>query len=213
MAPNHPITPIRLHNGTLGLCGCPGGRGVFLGRPAPDSGLDALAQWPAGTVVTLMESRELEMLGLESLPVRFPERFPLWLHLPIRDGDIPGHRWMEQWQFARLVIAALLSEGDSVAMHCLAGVGRTGTVAAMCLVDAGFGNGRKAIDHVRAVHNVHAAETPEQEAFVEQYRPASTLSTDTVHQQLAEFVERAGLDPILDDNGQLDRFRAASLLG
>ncbi len=212
MTPNHPITPIRLHAGTLGLCACPGGMGAFLGRPDADAGLDALARWPANVVVTLMESRELELLGLDGLPPEFRERFPLWLHLPIRDGDIPGARWMERWQLARLVIAAVLAEGDNVAMHCLAGVGRTGTVAAMCLVDAGFGNGRKAIDHVRAVHNVHAAETPEQEAFVEQYESPSALSPDTVHQQLADFVAQAGRDPILDDNNRLDRPRTARLL-
>ncbi|RFF27682.1 MULTISPECIES: dual specificity protein phosphatase family protein [unclassified Wenzhouxiangella] len=213
MLSKHPITPIPLHNGRLGLCGCPGGSGAFLGRPEPDSGLDALAKWPAATVVTLMESRELETLGLDDLPARLRERFPLWLHLPIRDGDIPGNRWMDRWQFTRLVIAALLAEGDNVAIHCLAGVGRTGTVAAMCLVDAGFGDGRKAIDHVRAVHNVHAAETPEQEAFVEHYRPSSILTPEKVHEQLADFVEQAGLDPILDDNDRLDRGRAARLLG
>jgi len=208
---DHAITAIRLHAGILGLCGCPGGTGAFLGRPDPDAGLDALARWPAGAVVTLMESRELEMLGLDGLPAEFRERFPLWLHLPIRDGDIPGSRWMERWQLARLVIAAVLAEGDNVAMHCLAGVGRTGTVAAMCLVDADFGSGRKAIDHIRTVHNVHAAETPEQEAFVERYEPASILSPDTIHQQLADYVAQAGLDPVLDRNNRLDRPRVAHL--
>lgn len=205
------ITPLPLHNGTLGLCGCPGGAAALFRRPETESYIDTLARWPATSVVTLMESRELAMLGLDGLPGEFRERFPLWLHLPIRDGDIPGSRWMERWQLARLIIAAVLAEGDNVAMHCLAGVGRTGTVAAMCLVDADFGTGRKAIDHIRAIHNVHAAETPEQEAFVEQYRPASILTPDTVHDQLADYVEQAGLDPILGDNNRLDRARAARL--
>ncbi|NBB92638.1 MAG: hypothetical protein GVY32_05650, partial [Gammaproteobacteria bacterium] len=103
------ITPIGLFAGKLGLCGCPGGMGAFFGRPDPDAGVDALARWPATAVVSLMESREFDMLGLEHLPGHFRERFPLWLHLPIRDGDIPGRHWMARWRFARLVIAALLA--------------------------------------------------------------------------------------------------------
>jgi len=209
---DHPITPIKLHAGHLCLSACPGGMGAFLGRPDPNAGIDALARWPATAVVTLMESRELEMLGLDGLPAEFRQRFPLWLHLPIRDGDIPGSRWMERWQLARLVIAAVLAEGDNVAMHCLAGVGRTGTVAAMCLVDAGFGDGRKAIDHIRSVHNVHAAETPEQEAFVEQYEPEFTLKEETAHDYLADAVARAGLDPVIDKDGRLDRKKLSQIM-
>jgi len=208
---DHPITPIQLHAGTLGLCGCPGGTGAFMGRPDPDSGVDALARWPATAVVSLMESREFEMLGLKGVPQAFQERFDLWLHLPIRDGDIPDKHWMERWQLARLIIAAVLAEGGRVAMHCLAGVGRTGTVASLCLVDAGFGSGREALDHVRGLHTVHAAETPEQETFVEQYRPEFTLDETNAHDRLADAAARAGLDPVIDEDGRLDRNRAARL--
>lgn len=209
---DHPITPIQLHAGQLGLCACPGGMRAFLGRPRPEPGIDALARWPARAVVSLMESREFEVLGLEQLPGQFRERFPLWLHLPIRDGDTPGPDWMERWKIARLVIAALLAEGHNVALHCLAGVGRTGTVAAMCLVDAGFGDGGDALGHVRSIHTVHAAETPEQEAFVEDYRPADVLEPDFVHDRLAEVASDAGLDSIFDASGCLDPARTGRLL-
>ena len=213
MSPEHPITPIPVHDGKLGLCGCPGVGGALAGRSRPDAGLDALARWRAGAVVTLMESRELEMLGLEILPEACRERFGAWLHLPIRDCDIPGPGWMEGWQMARLVIAALLSEGDNVAVHCLAGVGRTGTVASMLLVDAGFGTGRQALEHVRGMHNIHAAETPEQEAFVERYQPAFTLDRQSAHHRLAEATAAAGLEPVINEGGRVDRERAVRLVG
>jgi protein-tyrosine phosphatase len=163
---DHPITPIPIHAGKLGLCACPGASGALFERAEPDAGVDALARWPATAVVTLMESRELEMLGLGDLPAKMRERVPLCLHLPIRDCDIPDRDWMERWQLARLLIAAVLAEGGNVAVHCLAGVGRTGTVASLCLVDAGFGDGVNALAHVRNLHHIRAAETPEQEAFV-----------------------------------------------
>lgn len=210
--PNHPITPIPIHSGKLGLCGCPGGMGAFVGRPDPDAGVDALARWPATAVVSLMESREFEMLGLDHLPDAFREYFSVWLHLPIRDGDIPGRRWMECWQRARLIIAALLAEGGNVAIHCLAGVGRTGTVASLCLVDAGFGNGAKALAHIRNLHNVHAAETTEQEAFVEQYRPEFTLNKQNALHHLARAAARISAEPVVDLNGHLIRHRATQLI-
>lgn len=208
----HPITPLPVLNGRLGLCACPGGRRAFLGEPNPDAGIDALARWPAAAVVTLMESRELEMLGLADLPDRLRKRVPLWLHLPIRDGDVPGQAWLERWRVARLLIGALLTEGEQVAVHCLAGVGRTGMVASLCLIDTGQAEGRSAIEQVRRVHNVHAAETLEQEAFVEGYRPEFEVSADTVHDKLADLAASAGLDPVLDENGRLDRRRAERLL-
>ncbi|WP_376692071.1 phosphatase domain-containing putative toxin [Wenzhouxiangella sp. EGI_FJ10409] len=209
---DHAITAIRLHAGTLGLCACPGAHGALLGRAEPDAGIDALARWPATAVVTLMETRELEMLGLGDLPRKLRERLPLWLHLPIRDGDIPGRQWMERWQVARLLIAAVLAEGGRVAVHCLAGVGRTGTVASMCLVDAGFGDGAESLSYVRRLHHVHAAETPEQEAFVGQYSPEFTINKQTAHDHLAEKTARAGMDPVIDENGRLIRKRARTLI-
>jgi protein-tyrosine phosphatase len=212
MNPDHPITPIALYNGQLGLCACPGGRQAFLGRPNPDSGIDALAQWPATAVITLMESRELEMLGLSEVPEKLQARIPLWLHLPISDVNPPGHAWLQRWRLARLLIAALLAEGGKVAIHCLAGVGRTGTVASLCLIDAGKAHGRAAIEQVRQIHHVRAAETPEQEAFVERYEPESILSSDCVHDQLADFVAEAGVDSVLDEDGRLDRARAGRLM-
>lgn len=206
-----PITPIPLHNAHLGLCGCPGMATALPGRPALEPAVDELARWPASAVVTLMESRELEMLGLGHLPDVIRGRIPLWLHLPIRDGDIPDRRWMDDWRLARLVIAALLAEGRNVALHCLAGVGRTGTVAALCLADAGAARGRDAIDHVRALHTVHAAETPEQEAFVEDYEPPSRINADNVHDQLDQLATECGIDSLVDETGRLDRKRAARL--
>lgn len=57
--------------------------------------------------------------------------------------------------------------GD-VAVACMGGVGRTGTVAACALVAAGL-SAADAIGRVRAVRHPTAVETPEQVAFVRAY--------------------------------------------
>ncbi|MFW5926430.1 MAG: hypothetical protein ACOCSR_00115 [Wenzhouxiangella sp.] len=206
------ITPLPLYNAHLGLSACPGMPSMVRGHGAIDAGVKMLRHWPAEAVLTLMESRELEMLGLGHLPERLQESIPLWLHLPIRDGDVPDVGWLERWQLARLLIAAILAEGCNVVIHCLAGVGRTGLVGGLCLIDAGICRGREAVEHVRAVHNVHAAETAEQEDFVESYTPASVLRAETVHEQLARVAALAGMNPVLDADGRVDRQRALRLV-
>ncbi|MDT8450490.1 MAG: hypothetical protein RQ847_10020 [Wenzhouxiangellaceae bacterium] len=194
------------------MCPCPAWPAVFA-RPTDLTGaVDALRRWPAGAVVSLMEAHEFERLGLGELPGLLRERTPLWLHLPIRDGDIPGPAWLERWRLARLVIAGLLAEGDNVAVHCLAGVGRTGLVASLCLIDAGARRGFEAIERVRRAHTVHAVETPEQQNFVEAYRPESILTEHDVHAELAQVAAEFGATEIVDGTGRIDKAVAATAL-
>ena len=63
---------------------------------------------------------------------------------------------------------ALARDGGDVAVACMGGVGRTGTVAACALVAAGH-SAADAIARVRAVRHPTAVETAGQVAFVEDY--------------------------------------------
>lgn len=56
-----------------------------------------------------------------------------WLHLPIRDFGIPAV--LDDYRGGVLQIADALRRGESVLLHCAAGIGRTGTTAA-CLLKA-----------------------------------------------------------------------------
>lgn len=187
-----------LYAGRLGLAACPGlGAGAL--RNDLESGVRAVRDWPASLAITLMESRELEMLGLAALPERMRTELPLWLHLPIPDQAAPGLAWREQWSLVRLLVAHELQHGRDVFLHCLAGVGRTGTVAALCLMDAGECDAHEAITRVRLARSVHAIESAEQEVFVSGYRPASILTPEAVHAALAEEEETSGVRLIGDD--------------
>jgi len=64
-------------------------------------------------------------------------------------------------------VARRLKQGDTVVIHCLAGIGRTGMTAAACLVALGAPASR-AIELVRALPSrLRRIETREQERIVE----------------------------------------------
>jgi hypothetical protein len=59
----------------------------------------------------------------------------------------------------------VLADGGGLAIHCLAGLGRTGTVAARFAMTEGL-TARQAIDFIRTQHSHKAIETREQESYL-----------------------------------------------
>ncbi|MDR1613076.1 MAG: dual specificity protein phosphatase family protein [Planctomycetota bacterium] len=101
------------------LAGCAKPRGL--------GGLRALARRGVGAVVSLTE----EALDGKTLA----EYGVVTLHLPIRDFTPPTQEQMER--FVRFVDERM-AEGRKVAVHCHAGMGRTGTMLAGYLVHCGM---------------------------------------------------------------------------
>ena len=83
------------------------------------------------------------------------------VHLPVRDFTAPTLEQLEQGVAA---IQQVVGAGRRVAVHCGAGLGRTGTMVACYLVSRGLEPG-EAIAHIRAVRP-GSVETAEQEAAV-----------------------------------------------
>ena len=105
--------------------------------PRPRGGewlADEVASWhgaSVNTVVSLLEAREVRELDLDEQPVLCRHQGIEFLQFPITDRGVPASD-------ARLLelVSALhdrLQQGRSVAIHCRAGIGRTGLVAA-CLL-------------------------------------------------------------------------------
>ena len=156
------------NRGHIGMTFCPGKKDQGYSGTVWDRDLaidlDAIAEWKANAVVTLLEEFELKMLGIPNLPSLLESRGIEWLHLPIRDVDIPDYQFEEKWRENGQRIKSILSGGGKVLLHCRGGIGRTGTIAAKLLVEFGF----KPSDAVALVRKTRPGtiETTAQEQYV-----------------------------------------------
>ncbi|MBD1910918.1 MULTISPECIES: cyclin-dependent kinase inhibitor 3 family protein [unclassified Leptolyngbya] len=131
-----------------------------------DQDLARLQQvYGVNVLVTLLEAHEMPQLQIAGL-LHEVERYGMrsrWF--PIPDFSTPP----SLPEFAGLVhdILTLAGQGETVVIHCKAGLGRSGLVAASCLVALGH-NYKEAFLQVRRVRP-GTIETPIQEAYVESF--------------------------------------------
>jgi len=148
------ICPVILPSGgALGLTLCPGKYQPWAlpGAEKRDLAADikAITDWGARILVTLIEDHEFERAGVTDLPAAAKEAGLDWVHLPIRDMDVPGLAFEHAWEKEGPRLHGLLSSGGRVVIHCMGGLGRTGTIAARILVESGM-NAADAMACVRA---------------------------------------------------------------
>lgn len=154
--------------GMLGLCHFPGRRGVDgRGRAwqrSAEADLQAIRDWGASAVLSLVEAHEFERLGVPDLGARVRAAGLRWHHLSIADMGVPAAPGVLQAEEPARAVVQALARGERVLVHCAAGLGRTGTLAAALLV--AFGRApQAAIEEVRRVRP-GTLETPAQEDFV-----------------------------------------------
>ncbi len=154
--------------GRVGITFCPGkyDRQAMSGHWDRDLSLDldAIRDWGAAAVVTLVEPRELTLLRVERLGEEVLRRRMLWFHLPIVDVSTPDEGFERHWVVSGDEIRRLLRSGRDVVVHCRGGLGRAGTIGARLLIELGM-EPATAIRQVRAVRP-GAIETREQEKYV-----------------------------------------------
>ena len=154
--------------GKIGITFCPGKKqkNAMTGAWCRDleTDLASIIEWGATVLVTLIETHELEVLGVSNLPELAQSLGLEWHHFPIKDYGVPTQTFEEHWNKVSPHLRQLLNEGKKIVVHCKGGLGRAGMMAARLLVELGE-DPDVAIKQVRDVRP-HAIETPEQEAYV-----------------------------------------------
>lgn len=159
-------------DGKIGMTLCPGRRDALSvdGPWERDLAADiaVVIAWQPALVITLVEEKEFALLGvpdfaaaMESACVAAGVR---WVQVSIADAGVPDRAfelaWIDVGAFARAALAA----GGRVLLHCRAGLGRTGMIAARLLVELGVPSD-DAIRSVRAARP-NTIETVAQEKHV-----------------------------------------------
>lgn len=137
--------------GCMGLMPCPGVR-VAEGSAGLkrhfEADLAEIDAWGANGVLCLVEPHELKMNRVENLPHAVQSAGMWWRHLPIIDMDIPNQDFEDAWAVEGERIRHALRIGERVAIHCYAGLGRTGMIGARILVEFGL-DPKQAVTAVR----------------------------------------------------------------
>ncbi len=157
--------------GRIGMTHCPGRcRPDGRGRPWQRD-LSADAQAIAGrgfaSVLTLLPDAELAALGVPDLGAGVVQAGMVWHQLPIADFGVPDPHTQLAWATRQAQLSTQLLAGQSLLVHCAAGLGRTGTMVALLLKAMG----RSSAEAVAAVRAARPGtiETAAQLAFVSGY--------------------------------------------
>ena len=156
--------------GRIGITFCPGKKQSDAITGAWDrdlrSDLQRIRVWGAKHVVTLIESWEIEALGVTALPSMCAALGLDWHHAPIQDGGVPDEKWEARWFAIEPVLLSALGEGHGVVVHCKGGLGRAGSIA--CRLAIAAGDGASADDLIERVRSARpgAVETRLQEQAI-----------------------------------------------
>lgn len=167
---NYHISPIcnvrpngNISYGRLGSAMCPGKRTSNWDRNLMD---DLLAIKTLGYkhIICLLQWYELEYLSINDYQEKANSLDLILYHFPIKDRSIPR---MKHTKTLVKKIAELLNRGESVLVHCRAGMGRAGMICSCLLTHYGLFP-ESAIDYVRK-QRPGSVQTKEQVRFVYYY--------------------------------------------
>jgi len=130
----HPFDILNLDNGArLIFTPCPGTKEASL-----QASLKTLQAAGADAVVTMMPDAELSEFKADSLPAECAALGLAWFQLPVEDDCAPEAPFAAAFANHKADLLARLAAGQTLAIHCRGGSGRTGLMAAILLLEAGY---------------------------------------------------------------------------
>ena len=148
--------------GRLGITISPGRRDR--GRELA-ADLNVLAHEKVARVICMVTNDELEWAGVPNLASAVSARGMQFRHFPVPDQNVPA---MEDTVALVRGMLEALQQGESVVIHCMGGLGRSGTLAACTLTALGAA-AAESIAAVRRSRGPRAVEVQRQEAFIEAF--------------------------------------------
>ena len=126
-----------------------------------------LVERDVSLLVSLLADEDIRSLALQDEPVAAAGQGLEFTHFPIVDFGLP-----EPVAFRVLVseLCAALERGTSIAIHCRAGIGRTGTLASCILKGLGHPS-EDAMERVAAARGMSIPDTESQRQFIQEFQP------------------------------------------
>ena len=122
-----------------------------------------IAQFGIRCLVSLLEPHEIKELGLSSAPKLCAANGIAFVHFPLKDRGVPSTS-MKTMELVDDVYQRIL-RGENVVIHCRAGIGRTGLLAASVLVRHGH-SPQDAFRMISKARGVQVPDTVEQSEWV-----------------------------------------------
>lgn len=136
------------------------------GRVDLDADLNQIKSNQITNVVTLVSEEELVKYKVPTLISRYESLDINVLHSPIADYGLPE---IEQMKSILNWVQKKVKAKENILIHCVGGLGRSGTVMAIYAKTYLGKTGQEAIDFVRSIRGNEAVETQEQQDFVKNW--------------------------------------------
>ncbi|MBU2714105.1 protein-tyrosine phosphatase family protein [Zooshikella harenae] len=140
---------------------------AVMGRPTGgdclEDDISYLARNEVSVIVSLLENSEIQELVLDHEP-NYCQKYNIdFIRLAIPDRGLPS--LVEPVKDLSTQLYKYLCEGKSVVIHCRAGIGRSGLLAAATLLHTGM-TATEAFNLVSTARNVKVPDTVEQEEWL-----------------------------------------------